>query len=538
MARRHQDTYKQITLEPNGETQCPSTNPPKTGDCGYQLAGVIHKLIVAAAIHLMLAAVTGIAVAQPQDESLHSNHRQPLSDRVIGLAVENELLSSDAIDAHRIDAESAKGIVTLAGRVDNVLAKRRASALAQQVKGVMAVVNRIVVSPGQREDQAIARDIVQAWSVDDVTETFELRVDVKRGAAILSGTVDSYAEKALAEEIAAGVDGVTGTENKIEVNVATDRPDEEIRAEVQALIESAVELDDAAIEVSVNNGDVVLNGQVGSAFARSAAERKSWLAGVDSVDVRGVQVDFDLYDGTRRRKRLQETTDEKIVATVTLALRQDPRVLSYIDTIDVESTDGSVTLTGKVGRLRAKEAVEKVARSTIGVWRVKNHLKVSWSDEEPTAHEIIDDVQAALRRDPYVSRRAIRVHCRNAHVSLYGLVDSDFEKNVAGWIAGGQKGVVHVNNNLAVAKKWQPKSDAEIKADLEEKLQFTLFDRSNNIDVTVENGVAILQGEVDTWFIWQAALNKAIESGARRPHNLLKVRYHPRHGGSHIYVPR
>jgi osmotically-inducible protein OsmY len=469
---------------------------------------------------------------------VRSNRRLPLSDRVIGLAVENELLSSEAIDAHRIDAESVEGIVTLAGRVDNLLAKRSASALAQQVKGVMAVVNQIVVVPSEREDQEIAQDIVQAWSADEVTETFEMRVDVNRGTASLSGTVDSHAEKALAEEIVAGVNGVTVIENKIEVTLTTDRLDAEIRKEVQGLIESAVELDDAAIEVSVDNGVVVLNGQVGSAFAKSAAERKSWVAGVNSVDVRGVEVDFDLYDGMRRRKRLQEVTDRKIVETVKLAMRQDPRVLSFLETIDVESTDGSVTLTGKVGRLQAKETAEKVARSTVGVWRVKNNLKVRWSDKDPTAHEIIDDVQAALTRDPYVSRHTIRVHCRNAHVSLYGLVDSEFEKRVAGWAAGSQKGVVHVNNSLAVAKKWRPKSDAEIKADIEEKLRFTFFDKSNNIEVIVENGVAVLRGEVDTWLAWQTAMNKALEAGARQSHNLLKVRYHPRHGGSRIYVPQ
>lgn len=464
--------------------------------------------------------------------------QEKLSDRVIGLAVENELLSSDAVDAHRIDAEAEQGIVTLSGKVDNLLAKQYATEAAQHVKGVMAVIDQIVVVPGDRKDKEIAQDILTAYARADVAETFELRVEVKYGTSTISGTVDSYAEKSLAEQVAAGIDGVTEIQNEIEVEYKTDRADAEIRAEVQGLINSAVELDDAEIAVSVKDGNVILNGQVGSAFAKSKAEQKAWVAGVESVDARGVQVDFDLYDGTRRRQRLLEVTDEKIVDTVKLALRQDPRVFSYIDTIEVESNDGSVTMTGIVGRLRTKEAAEKIARSTIGVWRVKNHLKVRWSDEEPTTHEIIDDVQQALRRDPYVSRHAIRVHCRNAHVSLYGLVDSEFEKKAAAWIASGQKGVVHVNNNLAVAKRWQPKSDAEIKADIEEKLKFTFFDKSNNIDVTVENGVAVLRGEVDTWYAWQTAMNIAIKAGARRPHNLIKVRYHPRHGGSRIYIPR
>ncbi|MDA1055582.1 MAG: BON domain-containing protein [Planctomycetota bacterium] len=490
-----------------------------------------RRLMIATAC-LSLGATNAIA------QEVATAKRDQLSDRVISLAVENELLTSEAIDSHRIDAESVSGIVTLSGKVDNVLARQRASELAQQVKGVMAVVNQIIVTPGEREDKDIAQDILQAWSAEDVTDSRQLQVEVNRGTATVSGTVDSYAEKTLAEEIAAGVAGVTGIENEVAVEYKTNRSDEEIREEAQSLLESAVELDDADVKTKVTDGDVVLTGQVGSAFAKSTVERKAWVAGVNSVDVRGVQIDFDLYDGMRRRQRLQDVTDEKIVETVELALRQDPRVLSYLDTIEVESDDGSVTLSGKVGRLRAKEAAEKVARSTIGVWRVKNNLKVRWSDEEPTSHEIIDYVQAALGRDPYVSRHGIRVHCRNAHVGLYGLVDSEFEKKAAGWIAGGQKGVVHVNNSLAVAKRWEPKSDAEIKADIDEKLEFTFFDKSNDINVTVEDGVAILQGEVDTWLAWQTAMNKSIEAGARRPHNLLKVRYHPRHGGSRIYVPR
>lgn len=486
---------------------------------------------------LILSPRTQHVLAEDGNETRPAN-REQISDRLIGLAVENELLSSEAIDAHRIDAHSDDGVVTLSGKVDNLLAQRRASQLARQIKGVQAVVNQIVVVPGDRADKDIAQDAIQAWATEDVTETHQLHATVERGTATLTGTVDSHAEKTLAEEVIAGIAGVTGIENNIQVEYKTDRADEEIREELEALIDSAVELDDADIQVAVDNGDVVLTGHVGTALAKSVVERKTWIAGVKTVDARGVQVDFDRYDGTRRRKRMANVTDEKIVETVELALRQDPRVLSFLETIDVESEAGSVTLSGTVGRLRAKESAESAARSTVGVWRVKNNLKVRWSDEEPTAHEIIDDVQAALRRDPYVSRHAIRVHCRNAHISLYGLVDSEFEKRAAGRIAGGQKGVVHVNNSLAVAKQWEPKSDAEIQADLEEKLKYTFFDKSHKIDVTVENGVAILRGEVDTWLAWQTAMNKAVEAGARRPHNLLKVRYHPRHGGSRIYVPR
>lgn len=462
----------------------------------------------------------------------------PLSDRIISLAVENELLSSEGIDAHRIDAVSRDGIVTLSGKVSHLLASRLATRIAQQVKGVRAVVNQIVVVGDGRTDKAINKDIQRALVENDVTEGFELDAKVKLGRATLEGTVDSYAEKDLAEQVVAGVEGVLEIENQVKVDYDDLRPDEEIREEVQGLIDSAVELDDADVTARVERGKVILNGNVGSAFSKAIAEQKAWVAGVEDVDVRGVKVDFEHFDGMERHRRMQQVTDASIVETVRLAMRQDPRLISYLDTIRVESDNGSVQLTGQVGRLRAKETAEEIARSTLGVWRVQNNLKVRSAEEEPTAQEIIDSVQAALSRDPYVSRHTIRVHCRNGHISLYGLVDSKFEKQVAGWVASGQRGVVHVNNSLAVNQEWEPKSDAEIKADIEEKLKFTFFDKSNDIEVTVEDGVAILRGEVDTWLAWQTAMNKAIEAGARRPHNLLKVRYHPSHGGSRIYVPR
>ncbi|REJ82654.1 MAG: BON domain-containing protein [Planctomycetota bacterium] len=460
-----------------------------------------------------------------------------VSDREISLAVENELLSSDAVSSHKIDVTSNEGIVTLSGKVDSLLAQQAADRIAQRVKGVISVVNRIVIIAGDRKDAEIAEDVLQAWSADSATESGELRVEVVNGTGKLAGKVDSPVERILAEQIAEGVRGIVAVENNIEVVETDERANEEIQNDLQRLIDSDAILSDSDVHVAVEDEQVLLTGKVPTSFAKTRATELAQRSGVQNIDARGLLVDYERYDGTRRRRRLEELTDEHLVEAVRLALRYDPRVLSYLDTIEVESDGGSITLSGAVGRLRAKQAAEETARGTLGVWRVRNNLKVRWSESDPPAHEIVDFVQAALLRDPYVSRHEIRVHCRNGHVSLYGLVDSDFEKKTAGWIAGGQKGVVHVNNYLSVPEDWVPRSDAEIKADIDEKLARTFFDRSNEVDVTVEDGVAILRGEVDTWRQWQWAMELAVEAGARRPHNLIKVRYHPRHGGSRIYVP-
>ena len=174
--------------------------------------------------------------------------------------------------------------------------------------------------------------------------------------------------------------------------------------------------------------------------------------------------------------------------------------------------------------------------------RVKNNLRTRWPDQPPTDQQIADFTRQALARDPYVEKHNIFVDCENAHVSLYGYVDTEFEKEHAVWTASCQKGVVHVNDYLAVRKNWVPKSDAAIQADLNDKLAYAFVDPDNQVTAKVVDGVAILQGTVDTWLMWQTAMDQAIAAGARRPHNLIEVRYGlpsgPHYYGPHNYVPR
>ena len=124
--------------------------------------------------------------------------------------------------------------------------------------------------------------------------------------------------------------------------------------------------------------------------------------------------------------------------------------------------------------------------------------------------QIADFTRQALARDPYVEKHNIIVECENAHASLYGYVDTEFEKEHAVWTASCQKGVVHVNDYLAVRKNWVPKSDAAIQADLNDKLAYAFVDPDNQVTAKVVDGVAILQGTVDTWLMWQTAMDQAI----------------------------
>jgi osmotically-inducible protein OsmY len=279
---------------------------------------------------------------------------------------------------------------------------------------------------------------------------------------------------------------------------------------------------------------------VTSSFQKSYAEDLAWRAGAKDVDVRGVDVSWRHTNPLLRSERYEKATDDEIRTAVQRAFQHDPRLLSFDVRIHVDH--GLVTLTGDVSHLTAKLAAERDVRQTIGVRRVKNNLRTRWPDQPPTDEQIADFTRQALARDPYVEKHNIIVECENAHASLYGSVDTEFEKEHAVWTASCQKGVVHVNDYLTVRKNWVPKSDAAILADLNDKLAFVFVDPDSQVTAKVVDGVAILQGTVDTWLMWQTAMDQAIAAGARRPHNLIEVRYGlpsgPHYYGPHNYVPR
>jgi osmotically-inducible protein OsmY len=116
---------------------------------------------------------------------------EELSDEDIILAVENELLFDEGVSSHLIDVETSNGIVTLSGSVDNILAKERALHITESVRGVRAVVNRMIVNPISRTDEQIRMDVENALLFDSATESYEIDVMVKDGTVTLEGTVDS-----------------------------------------------------------------------------------------------------------------------------------------------------------------------------------------------------------------------------------------------------------------------------------------------------------------------------------------------------------
>jgi len=461
-----------------------------------------------------------------------------LSDSEISAAIQADIKDTSRIAGGKINVSSKAGLVTLSGTATSLLDMQMAVAVAKRTRGVEAVLNQLIVVASDRSDDDIRDDVGRVLRINDSVDEPRIAVDVSRREVSMTGKVDSLAEKRIAELAASGVSGVTAVNNQITVRLSSDRTDEEIAEEIRGLIVHSVYLDDASVLVSVEDHVAKLSGTVPSVEAKDQVEQVAEIWGVSAVDVSEVKVDAARRDESQRRNLYADVTDATIQEALLRSFRSDPIVFSHINTIESSVKEGVVTLKGRVNRLRIKNRAERLASDIVGVQRVVNEIEVQYVDKEVSDMEIIHETQAAILRSAHLDRRNIRVHCQRAHVSLYGIVESDLEKRVAQWIADGVTGVVHVNNSLAVEQEWEEKSDEAIKSDLERKLRFSLLDKSDKIDVTVEKGTVILRGEVATWRQWQMVMDLALEAGARHPHNLLNVRYHPPHGASRLFVPR
>lgn len=472
---------------------------------------------------------------------------QEITDPGVTEAIEDEFLFDRAVDLNDVDISTNEGVVTLTGTVDNLLEKERAARIAETVKGVRGVVNRLEVeSPVQKPDTSIEADVRNALLTDPAADSYEITVDVDNGVATLSGVVESWQEQELAKKVAKSVSGVTAIDDDIDVEYETERPDAEIRAEIEQALRWNVLVDHGLIDVAVEDGEVTLSGTVGSASEKTQARADAWVAGVESVEAEDLEVERWARDEDLRKDKYTVKNDAEIEQAIEDAMLYDPRVYSF--NVDPMVNAGVATLRGTVDNVKAKRAAAQDARNVVGVLRVKNRIKLEPVDER-SDEAIEDDIRDALARDVYTESYEVGVNVVNGVAYLSGTVDSYFEKAQADDVAARVNGVVSVVNNITVDAIYEPyvydpyvddwylydydwydyeppytaQPDWEIKDDIEDELWWSPFVDSDEVTVTVDDGVANLTGVVDTWSEYWAARENAIEGGAAWVDNDLVV---------------
>ena len=477
----------------------------------FKIVKIKNSKMIATGLAVMLAVLLS-SPATAQQEGLDA--------RDISLAVETELLVDEAVPSHLIDVETTDGIVTLTGSVDNILARDRAEEVAETIKGVRGVINKVTVEPVMRTDEKLYEDVHNALMYDPATEGFEIEVDVDNGLVRLDGEVESWQEKQLASTVAKGVIGVREVENRITIDYPEERSDYEIKQDVKRRLDTDVWVDEADIEVSVDDGNVNLDGIVGSAAEKRWARYDAWVYGAESVDADDLDVEWFAKDAMKRKQNYEDVSDQDIKQAIKDALYYDPRVYSF--NLEVTVDEGAATLAGEVDNLKAKTAAAEDAGNVLGVWRVNNHIKVR-PEVKLTNAELEKKVNDAILRDPYLQLYEVEVDARNGMVYLNGKVNSLFEKQHAEDVAERVKGVVDVVNYVDYQGDWERKSDWALRQDVWHHLYWSPFVEETEVEIEVDNGVVTLEGEVDTWIERMSAEENAYEAGAKNVLNDLGV---------------
>jgi len=216
-----------------------------------------------------------------------------------------------------------------------------------------------------KTDMQLQRDVQDELAWEPSIRDAEIGVAAKDGVVTLSGSVDTFAEKYLAERAAERVSGVKAIADDLEVKLPTTllRSDTEIAHAVVNALREHIQVPDDRIKAKVEGGWVTLDGDVEWQYQKNAAERAvRYLGGVVGVSNRVVlkpkrvstfEVGHKIKDALRRNAELDA------------------------DRIVIEAADGRVTLKGWVRSYTERQDAERAAWAAPGVTSVEDRISIN-----------------------------------------------------------------------------------------------------------------------------------------------------------------
>ncbi|MDZ7683330.1 MAG: BON domain-containing protein [Fodinibius sp.] len=371
-------------------------------------------------------------------------------------SLEKQLTTATNIPDDDITITTDGNVVTLSGTTSNLLAKQKATDMAQQTAGVISVVNNLRIT-ASRPDKAVNSDVAQALATNPATENWDVNTKVNNGLVTLTGRVESWQEKQLVSTIVSGVKGVKEINNSLQVAINPNRSASDIKAEVKQAMMYDSRIRDNMISVDVSDGTVTLSGAVGSTTEKELAIKRSHVAGVQDVNAKNLTVKPEYDSKMLINETITSLSANEIENAITKAWSYDPRVPA--SELKVEVTKGTARLTGTVKNLGSKLAAENDVRHTAGIKTIHNDItvqrKVVVQPAVPTTDDAITNrIKNTIRRDPYVEEANLDVAVSEGIVTLSGNVNSKFEKQQVLEITQDIKGIIAINNNLKV----QPQS--------------------------------------------------------------------------------
>ncbi len=200
---------------------------------------------------------------------------------------------------------------------------------------------------------------------DPLVDASGITVKNMNGDVALNGTVPAYPQYLQAAAAARRVQGVTRVHNHLMVDMpfANYRDDAMLTTDANNALAMNVTVPPGSVEASASEGNVWLTGMVGNRFQRDAAEQ----AVARLTGVRGIADDIEIFSDL-------EAAD---VADLVQGALDRYMVLPFDNDVQVDASDGTVTLTGHIESWAEHDAVVDAAWRGTGVRNVRDDLVVT-----------------------------------------------------------------------------------------------------------------------------------------------------------------
>lgn len=214
-----------------------------------------------------------------------------------------------------------------------------------------------------KSNEILQKDVQDAIKWDPLLMGTQIGVVTNNGIVTLTGTIDSYARKAVAEDVVKAVTGVKAIIEKMDVDLSSmgRNLDKNIAEGILDALDADWKIPNSIVKVKVEDGWVTLDGELHWNYQKEAAMKVvKNIAGI-----KGITNNISI------KSTIKEVVEKQQIAD---AFRRNSSINDDDITIEVQGI--KVVLNGTVKSWYQRDKAEQLAWNAPGILSVDNELAI------------------------------------------------------------------------------------------------------------------------------------------------------------------